>query len=327
MATSAFKNTAEYDKLIYEWMQIKRQSNKKKKLRYGENPNQKSFILNSTASSIFDYQISGKEIGYNNIIDVDSGIKCLKEFTKPTCIIIKHNNPCGAASSNSINLAFKKAYESDSKSAFGGVVLLNRKIDESFSNFISKFFFEVIVAPSFEKKAVKVLSQKKKLILLKLGNISLQKQESRSTLFGTIYQNIDNSKINKSFCKLVAHKQASVSSMNDIIFGIKVVKHLKSNAIVLAANEQTVGIGNGQTNRVGALKIAIKGLNKKFKNKKFICASDGFFPFTDSLNLLKKNKCKIVATPSGSINDRENIMYANKKKISLYFIKNRLFKH
>ena len=327
MATSAFKNTAEYDKLIYEWMQLKKQSNKKKKLRYGENPNQKSFILNSTSSSIFDYQISGKEIGYNNIIDVDSGIKCLKEFTKPTCIIIKHNNPCGAASSNSINLAFKKAYESDSKSAFGGVVLLNRKIDESFSNFISKFFFEVIVAPSFEKKAVKALSQKKKLILLKLGNINLQKQESRSTLFGTIYQNLDNSKINKSFCKLVAHKQASVSSMNDIIFGIKVVKHLKSNAIVLVANEQTVGIGNGQTNRVGALEIAIKGLNKNFKNKKFICTSDGFFPFTDSLSLLKKNKCKIVATPSGSINDRENIMYANKKKISLYFIKNRLFKH
>ena len=231
------------------------------------------------------------------------------------------------ASSNNINLAFKRAYESDSKSAFGGVVLLNRKIDESFSNFISKFFFEVIVAPSFEKKAVKALSQKKKLILLKLGNISLKKQESRSTLFGTIYQNIDNSKINRSFCKLVAHKKVSVSSMNDIIFGVKVVKHLKSNAIVLAANEQTVGIGNGQTNRVGALEIAIKGLNKKFKNKKFICASDGFFPFTDSLNLLKKNKCKIVATPSGSINDQENIIYANKKKISLYFIKNRLFKH
>ena len=142
MATSAFKNTAEYDKLIYEWMQLKKQSNKNKKLRYGENPNQKSFILNSTSSSIFDYQISGKEISYNNIIDVDSGIKCLKEFTKPTCIIIKHNNPCGVASSNNINLAFKRAYESDSKSAFGGVVLLNRKIDESFSNFISKFFLK-----------------------------------------------------------------------------------------------------------------------------------------------------------------------------------------
>lgn len=155
----------------------------------------------------------------------------------------------------------------------------------------------------------------------------IQKTEYRSTLFGDLYQTKDLSIINQKFIKLASEKQASKKYIEDLIFSLKVVKHLKSNAVVLSKNKQTVGLGLGQTNRVDALNSAIKNKKNYFKKTTFVCASDGFFPFTDSINILNKNGCSIIAQPSGSINDKKIISYANKNKISLYFIKNRLFKH
>ncbi len=327
MASSAFQITATYDKIISQWFKKKTNKKIKKKLRYGENPNQNSFIVENHSKKIFDHQINGKEISYNNIIDIDSGLKCLNEFKKPTCVIIKHNNPCAVASSDNINLAFKKAMQSDSKSAFGGIVLLNRTIDKNLSIIISKYFFEVIVAPNYNIYGLNILQEKKRLILLKMTVKDLQKLEFKSTIFGTIYQTIDSVIINKNFFKLVSNKDAGKKNIDDLIFATKVVKHLKSNAIVLASNEQTCGIGTGQTNRVDSLKIALKKCKETFKNKKFVCSSDGFFPFTDSLKLLKKNNCNIVAQPAGSIKDDENIKYSIKNRMSLYFSKNRIFKH
>ncbi len=301
--------------------------NKKVTLRYGENPSQNAYLVKDTDKTIFDYQISGKKISYNNIIDVDSGIKCLAEFNEPTSIIIKHTNPCGVASAKNINLAFKKSYESDPKSAFGGIIFLNRTVNFQLAKKIIKNFFEMIVASSFDKDAINLLKTKKNLILLKIPKTKKQKMEYKSTLFGVLYQSRDLKSINSKFIDLVSKKICSKKSVEDLLFAIKVVKHLKSNAIVLANNKQTVGLGHGQTNRYDAINSAIKNKKNYFKNKLFVCASDGFFPFTDSLALLNRNGCCVVAQPFGSINDQKNITFAIKNRISLYFIKNRLFKH
>tara|TARA_B100000963_G_scaffold29143_1_gene21553 strand:- start:3503 stop:4417 length:915 start_codon:yes stop_codon:yes gene_type:complete len=300
---------------------------KKIKLRYGENPNQKAHLINNNVQSIFDFQISGKRISYNNIIDLDSGIKCLNEFREPTSIILKHTNPCGVASGKNINEAYEKSYKSDSKSAFGGLILLNKKVNTKLANKIIENFFEMVVAPSFEEDAIKILIRKKNLILLKNPNIKNKKTYYRSTLFGDLHQTVDLTSIDKDFINLVSKKTASSENIQDLLFSLKVVKHLKSNAVVLAKNKQTLGLGHGQTNRVDALNFAIKNKNAYFKKSAFVCASDGFFPFTDSIKILHSNGCKIIAQPSGSINDQKIISFANKNKISLYFTKNRLFKH
>ena len=302
-------------------------NNKKIKLRYGENPGQTAYLIKDSKKTIFDFQINGKNISYNNIIDIDSGLRCLSEFSEPTSIIVKHTNPCGVASAKKINEAFIKSYESDKKSAFGGIILLNRKVNSNVAKKIVNKFFEIIVAPKFEREAIKILKTKKNLIILQLPYNKIQKTEYRSTLFGDLYQTKDLSIINQKFIKLASEKQASKKYIEDLIFSLKVVKHLKSNAVVLSKNKQTVGLGLGQTNRVDALNSAIKNKKNYFKKTTFVCASDGFFPFTDSINILNKNGCSIIAQPSGSINDKKIISYANKNKISLYFIKNRLFKH
>ena len=297
------------------------------KLRYGENPNQKSYLINDKKKSIFSYQISGKQISYNNLIDLDSGLRCIKEFLEPTSIILKHTNPCGVASAKNIEVAFNRSYESDPKSAFGGIILLNRNVSYRLAKKLYKNFYEMIVAVDFDKDALKILEKKKNLILLKIPNIKKPAVEYRSTLFGDLYQTIDLNPINSKFLNLVSKKKGSVKSINDLIFSLKVAKHLKSNAIVLSRNKQTLGLGHGQTNRVDALKHAIRNMNKYFKKGAFVCASDGFFPFVDSISLLNKSGCNAVAQPSGSINDKIIISFSIKNNIPLYFIKNRLFKH
>ena len=301
--------------------------NSRIKLRYGENPNQKGFLINDKKNSILNYQINGKQISYNNLIDLDSGLKCLKEFLEPTSIIIKHTNPCGVASAKNIENAFSKSYESDPKSAFGGVILLNRKVTYRLAMKIYKNFYEMIVAYDFDKDALNVLEKKKNLIILKMPNIKKTTLEYKSTLFGDLYQTADLVPINRKFLSLVSKKRGSAKSIDDLIFSLKVAKHLKSNAIVLSRNKQTLGLGHGHTNRVGALYHAIKNMKKYFKKSIFVCASDGFFPFVDSIKLLDRNGCNAVAQPGGSINDNLIISFSIKNKISLYFTKNRLFKH
>ena len=281
---------------------------KKLNLRYGENPNQKAYLLNYNKKSIFDFQIGGKKISYNNIIDVDSGLKCLREFSEPTSIIIKHTNPCGVASAKTIDRAFVK-------------------VKLSLANYIVKNFFEMVVAPNFERNAIELLSTKKNLILLKIPKVKKENIDFRSTIFGKLYQTIDGTPINKNFINLVSKNKASKKSIDDLLFSLKVVKHLKSNAIVISKNKQTLGLGHGQTNRIDALKFAIKNKKSIFNTKTFVCASDGFFPFTDSIKLLYNSGCLSLAQPSGSINDRKIISFTNKNKLPLYFVKNRLFKH
>ena len=302
-------------------------NNSKIKLRYGENPNQKGYLISDKKNSVFSYQISGKQISYNNLIDLDSGLKCLKEFLEPTAIILKHTNPCGIASAKNIEIAFNRSYESDPKSAFGGIILLNRKVTSRLAIKICKNFYEMIVALDFDRDALKILERKKNLIILKIPNIKKTVLEYRSTIFGDLYQTRDLDPINRKFLRLVSKKKGSTKSIDDLIFSLKVAKHLKSNTIVLSRNKQTLGLGHGHTNRVDALYYAIKNMNKYFKKGNFVCASDGFFPFVDSINLLNRNGCNAVAQPGGSINDKKIISFSIKNKISLYFTRNRLFKH
>ena len=327
MASKTFNVTSKYDHIIYNWFNNKKRLNKKTRLRYGENPHQKAHIIKSNKKTIFDFQINGKEISYNNIIDVDSGFACLAEFNEPTCVIVKHTNPCGVASSNNIQTAFTKALKSDSKSAFGGIVLINRKVDLKLAKIIKNYFFEIIVSAEFTEEALNLLKVKKNLILLEFNQTIKKRIEHKSTIFGDIYQEKDINEINKNFIKLASFKKANKKNIDDLIFSLKVARHLKSNCIVLAKNKQTIGLGMGQTNRVDALNFALKRMKQNFNLNSFVCASDGFFPFIDSMKLLKKNKCKIIAQPSGSINDKKIIDYAVENSLSLYFTKNRLFKH
>ena len=281
-----------------------------------------------TNKSLFKYQIQGRDLGYNNILDISSGLDCLNEFTEPTCVIIKHNNPCGVASSNTIYNAYKKALESDLASAFGGIVMLNRKVDKKLANILSEEFFEIIASKKFNKDALSILKKKQKLILIRTDKLSINnRNEIKSVIGGYLTQEKNNIKIKQNDLKCVSNKKANLKIFNDIVFALKVCKHVKSNAIVLANNKQTIGIGAGQMSRLDSTKIAILKSKTNKKNKLLVAASDAFFPFTDNIKLLMKNNCTNIVQPGGSINDKKIIEFANKNNISLYFTKYRLFKH
>tara|TARA_Y100000588_G_scaffold205717_1_gene219569 strand:+ start:443 stop:1969 length:1527 start_codon:yes stop_codon:yes gene_type:complete len=335
MASKIFSITANYDSTISKWFEnkcnkeTKQKNNKEIKLRYGENPYQKgSFIYRSTSQNIFKNIIQGKKIGYNNFLDIDAALNCLNEFSENACVIIKHNNPCGVAiGSNPLN-AFQKAFNCDQKSAFGGIVAFNRKIDEKLTRVLSKYFFEIIIGKSFTTTSKKILEKKEKLILINSQKIlTNKKNEVRSINGGLLKQNRNTLKINKKIIKCVSLKKSTTKEKEDLIFALKVCKHVKSNAIVLAKNMQTIGIGAGQMSRIDSTKIALLKSDKKFKEKGFVAASDAFFPFNDSVKLLIKNNCKSIVQPKGSINDKKVIDLVNKSKLSLFFTNQRFFKH
>ena len=330
MAQKNFKLTSDYDLSIFDWFNKDNKKNfgNKIKIKYGENPNQKAFFIKTSKSNILNSQLGGGNIGYNNILDISEGLNCLNEFKEPTCVIIKHNNPCGVASAINITTAYLKALQSDPVSAFGGVILLNRKIDIKLAEIIKQRFFEVLVAPKFSRVVLEIFKSKKRLIIIDSINLEKEKKINfRSVNSGVLYQEENLYKITKSQIKLVSNKKISSKIIEDMIFSFKVAKHIKSNAIVLANNKQTLGIGAGQMSRLDSTRIAILKYKDFFKNKKFVCASDAFFPFIDNIELLIKLKCIAIIQPGGSINDDKIINFANKKKVSLFFVKNRVFKH
>ena len=330
MAEKNFKLTSDYDLSIFKWFSksTKNKKSNKIKIKYGENPNQKAYYLPNSKSNLFKSQLGGKNLGYNNILDISEGLNCLNEFNEPTCVIIKHNNPCGVASADNIENAYLKAQRSDPLSAFGGIVLFNRKINENLAKILVKNFYEVIVANKFNKNSLKALKSKKKLIIIDSSGLREKNKEiHKSVNSGVLYQEFNSYKISKSEIKLVSNKKSSETIVDDLIFAYKVAKHVKSNAIVLAKNKQTLGIGAGQMSRLDSTKIAIMKYRQFFKERSFVCASDAFFPFTDNIQKLLQLKCSGIIQPSGSINDKRIISYANKKNVSLYFVRNRVFKH
>ena len=334
MAKKAFSSILDIDNEINNWFNkdIRKKSKLiKTKLRYGENPHQKAYIYHKNKKTIFSNfkKIHGQNFSYNNIIDINSCLSCINEFSEPSAVIVKHGNPCGVASSVNIKSAFDKAIHADKVSAYGGIVALNRKIDDKISLEIKKLFFQILIAPEYTLGALKILKQKNIIIIRSIKNKGLRLNESKTMPGGEVLQQEINNKIlNNKKIKCVTGLKASKKTRDDIIFAIKVCKHVKSNAIVIAKNKQVLGIGPGQTNRLESIKIAINNMKKNFKRESsFVLASDGFLPFVDNIKILKGKNCISIVQPGGSIMDQKIIYQANLQKIPMYFTNLRYFKH
>jgi len=332
-AAEAFKTSSNYDTAIFRYfnrdagLQVFRESiNKSYPLRYGENPHQKGIFFGDP-DLIFE-KLHGKEISYNNLLDIESALNLIDDFTETTVVIIKHNNACGAASRSSILEAWKAALACDPVSAFGGIIASNRTIDETAAAEIDKIFSEVVIAPQYTEQALEILKQKKNRIILKRNNVGKSFYTFRSLLNGVLWQERDNSTQSAADMKPVTIRVPEPSEFNDLVFANKIVKHSKSNTIVLAKGDQLCASGIGQTSRVDALKQAIeKATTFGFNLKGAVMASDAFFPFADCVEIAHKAGITAVVQPGGSVRDQESIDYCSSNGIAMVFTGIRHFKH
>jgi len=326
-AAKAFKISSNYDNFINQYFE-KGSIEKSNELRYGENPHQKGSFIGDF-DSIFE-KLNGKELSYNNLLDIDSAYNLIKEFwnNDSTFAILKHNNACGLATRNSILEAYKHALEGDPVSAFGGVLISNKEIDEQSANEMNSLFFEVVMAPSYSADALEILKGKKNRIILKIKNVELDNKTVRTCLNGILIQDRDNITDRIDDLEYVTNKRPSDKEIEDLLFASKVSKHTKSNTIVLAKNNQLISSGTGQTSRVDALNQAIDKAKKfNFNLKNSVMASDAFFPFPDCVEIASSNGICSVIQPGGSIKDNLSIDYCNKNNLSMVFTGNRHFKH
>jgi phosphoribosylaminoimidazolecarboxamide formyltransferase/IMP cyclohydrolase len=338
LAAAAFRDIAKYDLAISQWFNSEDFSlsgNLKQSLRYGENSHQKAAIYSTSDSGIVNAkQLQGKELSYNNMNDADAAYNLVLEFEKPACTIIKHANPCGTAIADNLLDAYKNALACDPKSAFGGIVALNGKVDEALAGELSKMFYEVIIVREINEKAQEILAAKKNLrVLVADFKRDVQKQV-KTVSGGFLVQDLDQKTITKNDLKLVSKVAASDEEIEQLVFAMSVCKHVKSNAIVVANDFRTVGVGGGQTSRVDACEIACMKAAKFADGDKIIdkakggfLASDAFFPFADNIEIAAKFGIKAIVATGGSVRDEEVIAMANEKGIALYFIETRHFKH
>ena len=348
LAFEAFQHTADYDAAISNW--ISKEKNLLpsrhieslpiiKSLRYGENPHQKAFWygLNNIGWNSAE-QLQGKELSYNNLLDLESALATVLEFGYQdagdhekipfAAVILKHNNPCGASISHSQSSAFKNALKCDPISAFGGIVAFNSKIDKETANNLKDIFLECIVAPSFDKDALKILKIKKNLRILKLSKnmIPQENQNScKSIMGGLLIQDLDNTKDKKENWISVSKTKPNDQQALDLHFAWKICKHVKSNAIVIVKNQQTIGIGAGQMNRVGAAKIALEAAKEECSGA--VLASDGFFPFGDTVELANKYGISAIIQPGGSVRDQESVDACDSAGMAMLFTQKRHFLH
>ena len=331
-ATTAFNISSHYDTTIFNYFNkdkddvFKQSLRTKKELRYGENPHQKGVFFGEI-EDLFD-QKNGKELSYNNLLDVDAAVNLIAEFNETTFVVLKHNNACGIASREKLLDAWKDALAGDPVSAFGGVLITNRNVDLETANEIHNLFFEVIIAPNYSDDALKVLIQKKNRIVLVQKEIALPNIQFRTALNGVLYQEKDLKSDTKSEMKTVTDVAPTNEQISDLEFASKVCKHTKSNTIVFAKNKQLLASGVGQTSRVDALKQAVeKGKNLGFDLNDAVMASDAFFPFPDCVELAKNAGIKAVIQPGGSIKDQLSIDYCNTNNMSMVMTGKRHFKH
>jgi phosphoribosylaminoimidazolecarboxamide formyltransferase / IMP cyclohydrolase len=329
MAFAAFAISSGYDTAIHNYFSGNKGENKKI-LRYGENPHQHG-IFRGELEKIFD-QLHGKELSYNNLLDVDAAVNLISEFdedgAEATLAILKHNNACGIASDTELSNAYKKALAADPLSAFGGVIISNKKIDGDTASVMNDLFFEILIAPDFEKEAMEILKQKKNRILLKLKKSELPQKQLRTILNGILEQDKDLKQVKKSELKTVTKLSPTAQQTEDLLFANKVVKHTKSNAIVLVKNKQMAGSGAGQTSRIDALNHAIeKAKHFGFDLNGAVMASDAFFPFPDCVEIAAAANIKAIIQPGGSIKDKDSIDAADKSGIAMVFSGIRHFRH
>jgi phosphoribosylaminoimidazolecarboxamide formyltransferase/IMP cyclohydrolase len=341
LASEAFANVAGYDFQISNYFQKNLSENtfptfaglstglkNHSPLRYGENPHQKAFVMKENFDEIFTVK-GGKELSYNNMLDMDAAYGIINEFKDgaPTCAIIKHGNPCGVATADTLAEAYQKAFSTDTDSPFGGILVFNDIIDFKTSKEVNTLFFEILLAPGFEKDAYDLLSQKKNRRLIEFkfvpGNFELRKIAG-----GYLYQDKDNVNFNSEELKIVTTLKPDEKVLEDMNFANKIVKHVKSNAIVFVKDKKTLGIGGGQPSRIESTKIAInKAEHYKNDLNGSVAASDAFFPFPDGVEMIAKTGAKAIIQPGGSVKDKEVIEAADKANLIMAFSGIRHFKH
>uniref|UniRef100_A0A7V3ZYI9 Bifunctional purine biosynthesis protein PurH n=1 Tax=candidate division WOR-3 bacterium TaxID=2052148 RepID=A0A7V3ZYI9_UNCW3 len=337
LALKGFRKVIEYDSAIYNELSkrfdvgdgfIAGAFYKAFDLRYGENPHQEGAVYyNSIFEETFlkrSELLWGIELSYNNILDLYFAWQVVDEFKEPSCAIIKHNVPCGVGIGESLDEAFWKALKSDEESAYGGIVAFNGLVDEKLANLLNDFFFEVLVAPDFKQEAIEILKKKKKRRIVRVKDGGLSPLECRFVDWDLLVQRRDTRELKREDLKVVAGK-FDEAWFKDVYFGDKVVKHVRSNAVVLVKDGMTVGIGGGQTSRVEALRIALRKAGERAKDS--ILVSDGFFPFSDSIELAHSHGIKLIVEPGGSVRDQEIIDKAKELGINLVFTGIRRFRH
>ena len=332
MAKEAFAVSSNYDSAIFNYFDgednsaFRYSATEVKTLRYGENPHQKG-VFYGDLNAFFD-QIHGKEISYNNLLDINAAVELIDEFEELTFAILKHNNACGIASRPSVVEAWKDALACDPVSAFGGVLITNGVVDKETAKEIDSIFFEVIIAPDYDVDALEILGQKKNRIILVRKESKLPTKQFRSILNGVLVQDKDAIVETESDLKVVTKKEPTESEIKDMLFANKVVKNSKSNAIVLAKGEQLFASGVGQTSRVDALKQAIeKAQSFGFDLNGAVMASDAFFPFPDCVEIADKVGITAVIQPGGSIRDQQSFDYCDEHEMSMVLTGIRHFKH
>lgn len=332
-AAKAFATSSHYDSAIFNYFnqtenipQFKQSIQTAQVLRYGENPHQKG-VFYGNLDAMFE-KLAGKELSYNNLLDVDAAVNLIADFTEPTFAILKHNNACGVASRPTIKQAYLDALAGDPVSAFGGILIANKEIDEETAAEVNKLFCEVVIAPSYSAKAVEILKSKPNRIILVQKKVALPDKNFRTLLNGVIEQDKDLKTEIASDLKPATTKVPTASEVADLLFANKLVKHTKSNTIVFAKNGQLLASGTGQTSRVDALKQAItKALSFGLDLKGAVMASDAFFPFPDCVEIAHKAGITAVVQPGGSIKDKDSIEYCNNNGVAMVFTGTRHFKH
>ena len=331
-AATAFNVSSHYDTAIFNYFNddnnpvFKQSIRENKTLRYGENPHQKGTFYGNL-NLLFE-QLNGKELSYNNLLDVDAAVNLISEFEETTFVVLKHNNACGVASRPKLIDAWKDALASDPTSAFGGVLATNQEVDLATAEKITKLFYEVLIAPSFAADALELLKGKKNRILLKQNNVILPKAQFRTALNGVLYQDKDLKTDAITDMIIATELTPTEAQLTDLVFASKVCKHTKSNTIVLAKGKQLFASGVGQTSRVDALKQAVnKATSFGFHLNDCVMASDAFFPFPDCVKLAGNAGIKAVIQPGGSIKDKLSIDYCNEHNMTMVLTGTRHFKH
>ena len=348
LSAKAYTHTAEYDMAISTYMRAKAglpeklflEYDMKQELRYGENPHQEAKFFASTVKEPFSLataeQLNGKELSYNNIQDANATLNIAREFDEPFCVGVKHMNPCGSATGKTIAEAWKKAYEADKTSIFGGIVAANREIDLETAQMLKPIFLEIVMAPSFAPDALELLCTKKNLRVLKVDMTkdNVVRKQYVSMNGGMLVQDRDINTKPVAADQCVTEAKPTAEQLADLEFAWKIVKHVKSNAIVVAKNGMTYGVGAGQMNRIGSAEIALKQAQNTLKEEGkdimaegLVLASDGFFPFNDCVALAAEYGIKAIVQPGGSIRDEDSIKLANEKGITMLFTGERHFKH
>ncbi|SDX09402.1 phosphoribosylaminoimidazolecarboxamide formyltransferase / IMP cyclohydrolase [Marininema mesophilum] len=343
LAAKAFRHTAAYDAVIAGYLteEVAEESpealtvtfEKIQPLRYGENPQQAASFyrepLAAGPSMATAEQLHGKELSYNNINDANAALEIIMEFTEPTAVGVKHMNPCGVGTSETLSQAWQKVLDADPVSIFGGIVAVNREVDKNVALQLKEIFLEIVLAPSFTEEALTILREKKNLRLLRWhqdeSRYSRSPLQLQSVRGGLLVQGADVKMVSQAECQVVTERQPTVSEWEELLFAWKVVKHVKSNAIVLTKEGKTLGVGAGQMNRVGAAAIAIK--QAKDEAAGAVLASDAFFPMGDTVAMAAKAGITAIIQPGGSIRDQESIDEANKHGIAMIFTATRHFKH